>query len=91
MAVRDLNQSATKLTPLEGMARQLLRFEALASSQIEGLSLSHRKLARAALDGHHDYKAREVLANIGAMEEAVRIGKTADPITPADILAMFGR
>ena len=90
MAVRDLNHSATKLTSLEGLARQLLRSEALASSRIEALSLSHRKLARAALDGHHDYKAQEVLANIGAMEEAVRIGKTADPITPADILAIHG-
>ena len=91
VAVRALNQSATGLPSLEGLASQLLRSESLASSQIEGLSLSHRKLARAALEGHNDYRAQEVLANIGAMEEAVRIGKTADPITPADILAMFGR
>lgn len=88
VAVRELNQSAARLTPLEGLARQLLRSEALASSQIEGLSLSHRKLARAALEGHDDYKAQEILANMMAMEEAVRIGKCADPITAKDIEAI---
>ncbi len=88
VAVRELNQSATRLTSLEGLARQLLRSEALASSEIEGLSLSHRKLARAALEGHDDYRAQEILANMMAMEEAVHIGNTADPITAEAIEAI---
>jgi hypothetical protein len=47
LAVRELNASADDLLPLEGLGRQLLRLEALASSAIEGLEISHRKLARA--------------------------------------------
>ena len=84
-AVRDLNQRDPAPASLEGLARQLLRSEALASSQIEGLSISHRKLAQAAIqpDGHH--RAQEVLGNMRAMEEAVSIGASADPITPEDI------
>jgi Fic family protein len=74
-AVRDLNASSASLLPLEGLGRQLLRSEALASSAIEGLQLSHRKLARAEVEGKAgDFKAREVLGNARAMEEAVRIG-----------------
>ena len=88
VAVRELDQSTTRLVSLEGLARQLLRSEALASSQIEGLSLSHRKLARAALDGHGDHQAQEVLANMSAMEAAVRIGTTADPITARAVAAI---
>jgi len=88
VAVRELNRSATALTSLEGLARRLLRSEALASSQIEGLEVSHRKLARAALEGHNDYKAQEILANVMAMEEAVHIGRTADPITAEAIEAI---
>lgn len=77
-AVRDLNTSASELTLLEGLARQLLRSEALASSAIEGLSLSHRKLARAEMEGEQgNYKALEVLANMHALEEAIRIGSKA--------------
>ncbi len=61
-AVRELNAGASGLGPLDGLARQLLRSEALASSAIEGLRLSHRKLAQAEIEGQGgDYKAREVL------------------------------
>src|SRR5262249_9357142 len=45
--VRQLNSEPGALMALEGLGRQLLRSEALASSQIEGLSISHRKLAEA--------------------------------------------
>lgn len=87
-AVRDLNTGAPSLTSLEGLARQLLRSEALASSRIEGLSISPRKLAQAQLEGQGDNRALEVLANMRAMEEAVRIGESAGEITPADIQAI---
>ena len=84
--VHELNSREPALVPLEGLARQLLRSEALASSRIEGLSISHRKLAQAALEGEQgDYKAQEVLANTRAMEEAVWIGAKTKRITPKDI------
>lgn len=85
-ATRELNASATDLVPLEGLARQLLRSEALASSAIEGLRLSHRKLARAEVEGETgNFKAREVLGNTRAMEEAVRIGSEVEELTVDDI------
>lgn len=88
-AVRELNTTASGLRSLEGLARQLLRSEALASSAIEGLRLSHRKLARAEIEGKAgDHKAREVLANTRALEEAVRIGGVAEALTPAGIKAI---
>jgi Fic family protein len=88
-AVRELNSSTDGLRPLEGLARQLLRSEALASSAIEGLHLSHRRLARAEIQGDAgEYKAREVLGNSRAMEEAVRIGSEKHELAVTDILAI---
>lgn len=76
--VRDLNADSAGLVSLESLGRQLLRSEALASSQIEGLSISRRKLAEADLaapDGH--FKAQEILGNIRALELATQIGVDA--------------
>jgi Fic family protein len=88
-AVRDLNTSASGLRPLEGLARQLLRSEALASSAIEGLRLSHRKLAQAEVEGEAgNFKALEVIANTRAMEEAVRIGSGSGDFTVDEVLAI---
>ena len=85
-ALADLNGSAAHLTSLEALARQLLRSESLASSRIEGLELSHRRLARATFwDEVHDPKAADVVGNIAAMERAVEVGATTDPFTVADI------
>lgn len=84
--VRELNSDHVGLVSLEGMGRQLLRSEALASSQIEGLSISHRKLAEADLEGrqgHH--KAQEILGTIKAMERAMEIGAEASDLTPESI------
>jgi Fic family protein len=81
IAVRELNGDLTGLVPLESLGRQLLRSEALASSQIEGLDISRRKLAEADLsdrDGH--FKAQEILGNIRALELATRIGAEADEL-----------
>lgn len=88
-AVTALNKSQGQLVSLEGLARQLLRSEALASSQIEGLSISHRKLAEAELEGregHH--KAEEIMANVRAMERAMEIGARADDLTVEDTKAI---
>lgn len=81
VAVRELNSDSASLLPLEGLGRQLMRSEARASSQIEGLNISHRKLAEADLtdrDGH--FKAREILGNIRALERATEIGASGEEI-----------
>jgi Fic family protein len=81
LSVRELNADPEGLLSLEGLGRQLLRSEALASSQIEGLNISPRKLAEADLadrDGHH--KAQEIVGNIRALELATEIGADADPL-----------
>lgn len=89
VATRDLNDSAAHLRSLEGLARQLLRSEALASSAIEELQLSHRKLARAEMEGETgEYKAKEVLGNVRAMEESVRLGSRTDALADDDVCAI---
>jgi Fic family protein len=88
-ATRELNGSGADLRSLEGLARQLLRSEALASSAIEELQLSHRKLARAEMEGEKgEYKAEEVLGNVRAMEEGIRIGDRTDRLTTEDVCAI---
>jgi Fic family protein len=87
--VRERNASPAELLPLEGLGRQLLRSEALASSAIEGLQLSHRRLARAEVEGKAgDFLAQEVLGNTRAMEEAVRVGRRPSDLTVDDIRAI---
>lgn len=88
-ALAQLNSSAATLAPLESLARQLLRAESLASSRIEGLELSHRRLARATFwEEAHDPSAADVVGNVSAMERAIEIGAAADPFTVADIQAI---
>jgi Fic family protein len=79
--VRQLNHEPSALIPLEGLGRQLLRSEALASSQIEGLSISHRKLAEAEFSDLPTYKAREIVGTIRAMERALAVGNGAALLT----------
>jgi Fic family protein len=84
--VRELNASATSLLPLEGLGRQLIRSEALASSEIEGLQISQRRLAQAEVEGRAgDFLDQEVLGNTRAMDEAVRIGREARDLGLDDI------
>ncbi len=86
--VRALNADSTGLLALEGLGRQLLRSEALASSQIEGLGISHRKLAEADLRSGGDYRAREIVAAIRALERAMAIGGSATPLDVEEIQAI---
>lgn len=83
----ELNRDPPTVDALESVARQLLRAESVASSRIEGLELSHRRLARAAYgdEGHKDQTAQSVLGNVRAMERAVEIGETADPFRVQDL------
>lgn len=89
-AVRDLNVSPPKVGHLEVLARQLLRSESVASSRIERLVLSQRRLAKASYAGAdaRDPTAAEVLGNVRAMEQAVLLGARTRPFSPADVLAM---
>src|SRR5665647_621466 len=88
-AVRELNEDLPNVTGLEAMSRQLLRQESVASSRIEGLVMSHRRLARAAVaddDQHRDTSAESILANIAAMEHAITVTSELEAITVPSLL-----
>ncbi len=86
-ACRQLNEDPPALADLEALARQLLRAESVASSRIEGLVLSHRRLAKAAFSSDaRDLTAQSVLANIAALERAVALASEVDEFTRADLL-----
>jgi len=90
-AVRALDAGLPGMAGLEALARQLLRQESVASSRIEGLVLSHRRLARAALadeDQHRDMSAESVLGNIAAMEHAISVTAAAPQIDIGSIVAI---
>jgi len=89
-AIAALNDVARPaLAPL---ARLLLRTESIASSKIEGMQVGIRELARAEakMDAGKAAgpTAREILANIDAMELAVHEAAMADPFGIDDILAI---
>lgn len=60
---------------LHSLAETLLRSESVASSRVEGLDMTHARLARARYGGgQEDKSAREVIANIDAMRKAIELG-----------------
>jgi Fic family protein len=78
-AITRLDLAAAALTSTESLARLLLRAESVASSHIEGLSVSPQRLlradvARAAGFAVSDETTSEVLANVDAMAYAVHGG-----------------
>ncbi|MBS1886528.1 MAG: Fic family protein [Actinobacteria bacterium] len=79
-ACRELHDAGLEAGSFEPLARQLLRAESVASSRIEGLVLSHRRLSKAAFSGTHDITAQSVLANIRALERAVELGDTVEAL-----------
>lgn len=74
---------------LDLLARQLLRAEAVGSSWIEALQISHKRIARAHALPHgkaaRDSTAQAVLGNVHAMEASVQLGAEASPIAVSDI------
>lgn len=86
-AVVALNETPPAIASLEALARQLLRAESVGSSRIEGLELSHRRLARAAFDAKHaqDVTAESILGNIRAMEHAIALATAGSDFTVRDI------
>lgn len=93
-AVRRLNDQHPGLANLEPLARFLLRAEAVASSNIEGLVLNVRRLARSEATEREglpvtDDTARAVLGNIRALDEALtRASDPARPVTVEDLAAI---
>jgi Fic family protein len=81
--------SEPRLASLNALASNLLRSESAASSRIEGLAISHKRLARAAYaeagKRGRDSKAIEVLGNVEAMRGAIELGAGSDTISVADI------
>jgi Fic family protein len=85
-AVGRLDASAHGLADSEGIARLLLRAEAVASSKIEGLQIGGRRLLKAQLaqalgQQATDLTARVILNNITAMAAALEDQKPGQPIT----------
>jgi Fic family protein len=76
---------------LDTVARQLLRSEAVASSKIEGLVLSHRRLAKAAAVPARDVTAQSVLGNVAALEAAYDYARTDEPFSVAALRAIHRR
>ncbi len=90
MAIHSLNSRARPaLAPL---ARLLLRTESIASSKVEGLQIDARDLARAEArvetGGKAGPTAREILANVDAMELAVEEAGTTGGVTTDEITAI---
>ena len=91
-AIRVLNADPPRSEPLEALSHQLLRAEAVASSRIEGLELSHRNLAEATFDPKlATANAAGVLGNVRAMEDALRIGAGAGRVTADTIRQIHAR
>jgi Fic family protein len=73
---------------IAGLASALLRSESMASSRIEGVEISHKRLARAAYKHDRpggDRRAAEVLGNVKAMQHAIELGVSSNRIRVADI------
>lgn len=73
---------------LGAIAQNLLRSESVASSKIEGVEISHKRLARAEFQGgkqRADNRAAEVLGNVEAMKLAIELGGRAGAFTVDDI------
>ncbi len=86
-ALQHLEASPPRIATLGALAQNLLRSESVASSRIEGVHLSHKRLARAAYQadrGQRDRRAAEVLGNVEAMKHAIEIGTADKPVTPSD-------
>ncbi len=87
-ALQHLEASPPRVATLGALAQNLLRSESVASSRIEGVHLSHKRLARAAYQadtGQRDRRAAGVLGNVEAMRRAIEIGIAGNPLTVSDI------
>ena len=90
-ALLKLNSSPLFARSTEGIARLLLRAEAVSSSHIEGLSIGTRRLLRAEMQSSSepavraDAAAVEIIGNIHAMEHAIAQAEDANVVTVGTI------
>jgi len=87
-ALQHLEASPPHVATLGALAQNLLRSESVASSRIEGIHLSHKRLARAAFQadkGQRDRRSAEVLGNVAAMHRAIDLGTRNTAFTVVDI------
>jgi Fic family protein len=90
-ALERLDSKPPRISTVSALARNLLRSESAASSRIEGVQISHKRLARAAYQqgkGRPDPRAAEVLGNVSAMERAIELGASVEPFGSAGIRAV---
>ena len=88
----DTRLSGADPSLVETATFALLRAESLSSSRIEGLSISHRRLAEALYDPAHAKRlASEVANNVTALRAAIALGVDSHPITSADVQALHAR
>lgn len=90
-AILEFNRDVSALADSEGLARLLLRAEAVASSRIEGLEVGNRRLLKEELvrqlgEPQSDVTATEILNNIEAMKWAVDTLSGPSQIRVGDIL-----
>lgn len=91
-----LNKNASLVANTEGLARLLMRAEAVSSSHIEGLTIGTRRLLRAemALAGQEGFKADAnavvVVGNVKAMENALSSALEEETVT-ADVVLRIHR
>jgi Fic family protein len=86
-ALARLDSSQPRFSSLSALATSLLRSESAASSRIEDLAISQKRLARAAFKrpAKPGDRAVEVLGNVEAMIRAIDLGASAATISPVDI------
>ncbi len=88
-ALERLQYTPTRVATLGAVAQNLLRSESVASSRIEDVLISHRRLARAAHASpgkrRRDNRAAEVLGNVEAMKYAIDVGARSE-IGVADLI-----
>ena len=86
-------RSRTDAVGVNTIAQQLLRSEAIASSQIEGIDVpGHRALAKAAASNQHKLGAQLVLANIDAVRWVYDwAASSGDPFSPVVICEIHRR
>ena len=81
--------SSPGIEDLEPVARLLLRTESVASSRIEGLQLSHRRLEEARFElGGARGTARAIVRNIESMSAAIDLGMNANVLRVDDLLSI---
>jgi Fic family protein len=87
-AIQHLENAPPRVETVAAVARNLMRSESAASSRIEGVLISHKRLARAEFEedkGGRDPRAAEVLGNVRAMYQAIELGAAPKRFTIADI------